>query len=244
MMMKNLKKITIKDNIYYLDYLNYSWRYSLAENKEYKLYNINIYVKDKFTNPVNVQEIIDMLKVNLPEVMFEEIDAIYIGNFEMLISHDLNALYSDGAIYVSNVQDNEQDLIDDIVHEIGHALESKYSYIIYGDGKLEQEFISKRVRLYTTLKDMGYEPNQELFLNSEYNKELDLYLYKEVGYDTINIICANSGFFTSAYATTSIREYYASGFEYYFLDERKYLKQICPRLHEKIRNIHEQCQDM
>jgi len=239
--MKPLKKITIEDNIYYLDYLNYSWRHSLAENQERRLYNIGIYIKDKFTNPVNLDEIIDMLRVNLPEVMFEEIDAIYIGNFEILQSHDLNAMYSDGAIYVSNEQDNEQDLIDDIVHEMAHALESKYSYLIYGDGKVDQEFVSKRARLYTILKDMGYDPNQELFLDSEYNKELDLYLYKEVGYETLNIICASSGLFTSAYAITSIREYYATGFEYYFLDERRYLKQICPQLYKKIKEMHEQC---
>jgi hypothetical protein len=173
--------------------------------------------------------------------MFEEVDAIYIGNFEMLRDHDLNALYADGAIYVSHIQDNEQDLIDDIVHEIAHSVESKFSYILYGNGKLEQEFINKRMKLWTTLNDMGYEPDQKLFLNPEYNKDLDLYLYKEVGYDTLNIICANSGYFTSAYAITSIREYYATGFEYYFLDERKYLKQICPQLYNQIKEIHEVC---
>ena len=124
------KKIKVIDNVYHLEYLKYSWKNNMSENKEYKLYNINIYIKDKFKNKINLENVIEQLKSTLPESMFEEIDSMYIGKFEMLNDHDLNALYSDGAIYISNIQDNESDLIDDIVHEIAHSLETKYALLI------------------------------------------------------------------------------------------------------------------
>ena len=235
------KKIKIDGNVYHLEYLKYSWRNNMSENKEYKLNNINVYIKDNFKNPINLNNVIDYLKLTLPESMFEEIDSMYIGEFEMLANHDLNALYSDGAIYISNVQDSESDLIDDIIHETAHSLETKYALLIYGDGKLENEFIRKRVKLMSVLEEMGFTTNQTLFINSEYSKEFDEFLYKDVGYDLLNIVLAQQGMFTSPYAATSIREYFASGFEYYFLDERKYLKQICPSLFTKIGEIHKEC---
>ena len=68
---------------------------------------------------------------------------------------------------------------------------------------------------------------------------MDLYLYKEVGYDRLNFIVSSYGLFTSAYAATALREYFASGFEYYFLDDRNYMCKICPVLCKKIKEIHE-----
>ena len=235
------KKIKIDGNVYHLEYLKYSWRNNMTENKEYKLNNINIYIKDNFKNKIDLNNVIDQLKTTLPDSMFEEIDSMYIGEFEMLINHDLNALYKDGAIYISNVQDNESDLLDDIIHETAHSLETKYSFLIYGDSKIEDEFIRKRVKLMKILEEMGFKTNQALFIDSEYSKELDEFLYKDIGYELLNVIFSQQGIFTSPYAATSIREYFATGFEYYFLDERKYLKQISPALFTKIGEIHKEC---
>ena len=43
-----------------------------------------------------------------------------------------------------------------------------------------------------------------------------------------------SGLFNSAYAATSLREYFANAFEEYFLGNRKNLSKISPQLYKKI----------
>lgn len=67
---------------------------------------------------------------------------------------------------------------------------------------------------------------------------MDHNLLTEVGYDRLNFIMNSYNIFTSAYPATSLREYFASGFEYYFLEEPTYLSEICPTLFEKIEELH------
>jgi hypothetical protein len=117
-------------------------------------------------------------------------------------------------------------------------LEQPYGYQIYADGKLEQEFLAKRKKLYDVLEAEGLDPDLELFLETEYNPEMDAYLYKTVGYDRLNFIVASYGLFTSAYPATSLREYFASGFEYYFLEDPTELNAISPVLYKKIEELH------
>ena len=63
----------------------------------------------------------------------------------------MNAKYSDGAIYVTNEQDDEEDLIDDIIHEFAHAVEDRYNDYLYGDGSIEERFLFKRNKLKNTI---------------------------------------------------------------------------------------------
>ena len=43
------------------------------------------------------------------------------------------------------------------------------------------------------------------------------------------------GLFLGAYSTVSLREYFARGFEEYYLGDHTYLKQICPYIKTKCR---------
>ena len=72
-------------------------------------------------------------------------------------------MYKDGAIYISNDQDNPEDMLDDIVHEIAHSLETPYGGIIYGDTKVEKEFSFKRMKLYRILESEGLNPDKKIF---------------------------------------------------------------------------------
>ena len=46
---------------------------------------------------------------------------IIVGWFKEFEERDINAFYKDATIYVSNVQDDEDDMVDDIVHEFAHS---------------------------------------------------------------------------------------------------------------------------
>ena len=102
---------------------------------EYRFGSINVVVKDHFINDINLHEVFDQIEKSLPEHILGLVDIIYVGDFEFLNEKAVNAAYLEGAIYTSNVQDNESDITDDIVHEFSHAAEEKYDHLIYMDGK-------------------------------------------------------------------------------------------------------------
>ena len=159
--------------------------------------------------------------------MIDSIDIIYIGKFPYMDEKGFNAYYEDGAIYVTNEQDDDKDMIEDIVHEIAHSCEENYHEIVYGDHRIFSEF-KKRRELLAMLLEQMYDLPDNFTTKLEYDEEIDKFLYEDVGYDALNQLCV--GIFISAYAATSISEYFARGFEEYFLGDRKNLKEICPSL--------------
>jgi Mlc titration factor MtfA (ptsG expression regulator) len=227
-------------NNYIIDYIQNSVKKSKEQQREFYLNEkINLYIKDPLTREVDVRNVMEKISAVIPQHLVSEIDSIFVGIFEEFEEMETNAMFKDGAIYVTNDQNNEEDMVDDIIHEIAHSLESPQGYLIYGDGKLQNEFLAKRIQLYEILKAEGLKPSLKLFADPDYSKEMDSFLYEDVGYDRLNFVVSSYGLFTSAYCATSLREYFANGFEYYFLDDRTYLAKICPQLYKKIEELHE-----
>ena len=210
--------------------------------KHYSLFGseIPIYIKDEliFTDGISTLEnVIDIVENSLPSFLVSNVDVIYVGDFSFFQERDTNAAYENGAIYIINVQDNADDMADDVVHEIAHAVEEKYYDEIYGDGRIETEFIGKREKLYQILK-AHEEPllDYVYFQYSLYNHKFDEYLYMQVGYPALSAYIR--GLFYSPYAVTSIREYFARGFEAYFLyKDLKTLANISPILYNRIETL-------
>ena len=104
---------------------------------------------------------------------------------------------------------------------------------IYGDKKIEDEFLRKRKYLHDILWKMGHKIPLSVFMETEYNEDLDLFLYEKIGYEKLSSIV--QGIFLSAYAPTSLREYFATGFAEYYLDSNhEYLKKVSPQLYKKL----------
>ena len=220
------------------DYILESSQEARKNSKERYVYGDKlVYLKDQLPYNFNFNYVLDTIEGLIPKWLVENIDAIYVGKFKDLDNGSLpfNAKYKEGALYITNDQDNENDMIDDIVHEIAHAVEERFGENIYSDNDIESEFLSKRNTLCTILDQEGYDPPKDKFNDPEYNKHFDYYLYDVVGYPLLeNLII---GLFYSPYAVTSINEYFANGFENYFLRDQDYLKRISPILYNKISNI-------
>ena len=199
--------------------------------------NTTVFVKDPLPDNIEISELLNRLESKIPNYFMHNIDVIYVGQFDILNIKEVNALYSDGAIYVTNAQDDVQDMLDDIIHEIAHSLEEIYSAEIYADQNIEGEFLGKRVRLQRIFKSHDHDISAHDFKQTEYSPDLDELFYKEIGYPTMRSL--TSGLFYSPYAATSLREYFANGFENFYLGDRNYLKQISPKLFEKIYLIHQ-----
>ena len=77
-----------------------------------------------------------------------------------------------------------------------------------------------------------YDVPEGFISDLDYNKEIDEFLYLTIGYEILNQLVAN--IFISGYAATSVSEYFARGFEEYFIGDKDSLKQLSPVLYKII----------
>ncbi len=210
-----------------------------AQSDFYTPTGVHVYFKDSIENEkVDPEEVVARLEDLLPIHLLSEVEMIIVGWFKEFERRSINAFYDGGTLYVSNVQDDNSDMVDDLIHETAHSLEQPYGMIIYGDGKLEKEFIRKREHLHDLLWAKGYKIPKSVFVDPEYNEDLDMFLYEELGYKKLSAMVR--GLFISAYAVTSLREYFATGFTDFYLDpNHTFLKKTCPALFSKLMELHE-----
>jgi len=207
--------------------------------REYYIHgDIPCFVVDEI-NPekINVGFVASILTEKIPKDLFYGVDGIYIAHLPEFDEREINAVFKDGAIYVTSYQDSNMDMLDDIIHELAHSVEAIFMDDVYGDDDIEIEFLAKRKRLYRILKNEGYVVDLDDFLDIRYNEEFDFYLYDEVGYNALDGFI--QGYFPSPYSVTSLREYFATAFTDYFLYDRDKVKRICPAAYLKIKTLNE-----
>ena len=205
------------------------------EKKTYYLYNTPIHILNPFTTKINFSGLLEKIEHLVPEHLLNNVEVIYIADVKEFNRNNrsFNALYKDGAIYVSPEQDNEEDLMDDIIHEIAHSFEKEYEEEIYGDDDLEREFLAKRRTLYHLIDKPTFDITK--YINAEYNAKFDDHLHNDLNYDYLRNV--SSGLFYSPYAITSLREYWANGFENYLLGDKNTLKELSPILFSKVETV-------
>ena len=200
--------------------------------------DLTIIFKERFVNDIDYKKVLLRTNNLLPEHFLDLVDVIYVGDFDFLRKRSVNAAYMDSAIYISNIeQDNEADLIDDIIHEFAHAVEEKYGYQIYLDGKIEDNFLGKRERLRSLLKFDNYDLGLQDFTNPKFDPTFDDFIRKEIGYKKLASYINN--LFLDGYSVVSTREYFARGFEEFYLGNTIYLKLVCPYIYIKLFSLHQ-----
>jgi len=197
---------------------------------------IQVHIKDPLPKNIDAESVVKSIAKKLPEHILELVDVLYIGQFDFLEEKQVNAVYMDGAIYTTNNQTDNADMIDDVFHEYAHAIEKNYKVQIYSDNTIESEFMSKRSKLEALLDYEGYDIDQYNFSNPEYDMNFDIFLHNEVGYEKIRNL--DQGMFLNSYSITSLSEYFATSFEEYYLRDRRIVKKITPAVFIKINSIH------
>jgi len=202
---------------------------------------LHVFFKDTVqNNQVDTEKVVAKVESLIPDHLLSEVEMIIIGWFDEFEERDLNAFYDGGTLYISNIQEDSEDMLDDMIHEISHSLEEPHGYFLYGDKKIEQEFLKKRKFLHDMLWKMNYKVPLSVFMETEYNKEFDKLLYQDIGYEKLSNVM--QGLFINPYAATSLREYFATGFTEFYLhpDEHKYLQKLGPALYEKLATLQKQ----
>ena len=196
---------------------------------------IHVYFKEKLENEdIDIEQVIADVESKVPKHLLSDIEMIVIGWFQEFEDRDINAFYKDAILHISTEQDDVNDMVDDIIHEVAHSVEEVYGFDIYGDSEIKNEFLGKRNRLHDELWSLGYKLPKSFFNNIEYDEKFDNFLLNDVGYDKLNVIC--TGLFINAYAPTSLREYFATGFTDFYMrpDDHETLKKVSPKLYQKI----------
>ena len=204
----------------------------------YLMGEIPVWSEDPLPEHINLRAVLDKMEQMLPSAYFTYVDAVKIGTFPEMINRELNAMYKDGVLYISNFQASEEDMYDDIIHEVAHAVEDNNRDLIYGDQRIMVEFLGKRKRLYSILKNEGYDVTMEELLNVNYDEDFDMFLYQDIGYTKLNSLVM--GLFPGAYSVTSLSEYFARGFEEFFIGGRSELKKLSPVLYFRLQSLLEQ----
>jgi hypothetical protein len=219
-------------------WIHESIRRSRKMKDEFRLNNVSVVIKDALPENVDVEFVFNYINARIPFHLTRNVEMIYVGQFPEMKERDINAYYENDAIYITNEQDDEMDMIEDIVHEISHAVEHYNQESIYGSGALQREFIAKRKRL-SDLLSQKYKVPDTFNIDFEYDRAIDDFLFRDVGYDALNQICVN--IFPSGYAATSISEYWAKGFEELFIGDKE--SQLCPVLYKKITLLMKELRD-
>ena len=198
---------------------------------EYILFNsIPLTIENELTNDIDIEKLISSLETLLPPPPKGLIKSIKVGHNAVFDKRNVNALYHDGILYISNEQEDLNDMLDDIVHEYSHALEEIYGNEIYLDNSIKDEFLLKRHHLERILRHHGFETLDHNFMNTAFDQKLDNFLLNVVGYEKFKKL-TNYGLFVNPYAATSLREYFATGFEEYVLGDHLELQNISPNLY-------------
>jgi hypothetical protein len=197
--------------------------------------NVLVLVKDKLPSNVSLEFCLKKIESCIPYHLVYGLDSMFVGQFPEFEERQINAFYRDGAIYITNEQDNDDDFVDDVVHEIAHLVEQTYGNQIYDDDRIALEFLGKRQRLFYLLKGEGYTVEPADFMKIEYDKDFDMFLFESVGYEKLSLL--TQGLFLTPYGVTSMAEYFAESFETYFLQNQQEVKEVSPNCYRKIEKV-------
>ena len=195
-----------------------------------------VMIKDPLPKHIDIEKIVEHISSKLPDHVLSLVDVLYIGDFEFLNKKNVNATFLENAIYATNNQTDQKDLLDDILHEFSHAVEKDYDYVIYADGAIEGEFLNKRHKLEVLLDYEGYATDEYNFSNPNFDSSFDKLLHDEIGYE--KLMSLSQGMFIGSYSVTSLSEYFATSFEEYYLKNRKLVQRITPAVYDKLEIIH------
>ena len=81
----------------------------------------------------------------------------------MLAKRKLQGMYKSGTIYMSGEQPSSDEILDDMVHEVAHHVETLYEDLIYSDNKIKLEFLNKSSNLKKAIESYGIDTRDGKF---------------------------------------------------------------------------------
>ena len=97
-------------------FINKASQESQKNQKHFRIFGtIDLFVLDALPKEINILKVIEEVEEKIPFHLTNEIEVFYIGNFKEFQEKQVNAMFKNGAIYITNDQDNIPDMVDDII---------------------------------------------------------------------------------------------------------------------------------
>jgi len=177
----------------------------------------------------DIEEFLKNIFSKLPNSLINSVNKIVFGNFYFdsgYVGKSIN-----DSIFI-NSEENKSALKSSLIHEMAHNYITKNYEMVFGDNKLNKEFLTKRKKLYHKIRSSGLKTMPyESFKNHKFDKKFNKYLSEEIGYNTLSHLI--SGIFPTCYSVSSSEEYFSVGMELFYTKKIKMLED-CPILMEKI----------
>ena len=171
------------------NYIKNSHKSIMKERKEFTLFGtINVFIKDPLDNQIDMTKVLMDIEDAIPQHLMYEVETVIVGQFKELNDRGIRAAYLDGGIYVTNKQPSEEQLFEDIVHEIAHAVEKTYEYELYGDDEVEKEYLGKKKRFLDLLAANDIRVPNRIRYEIEYSKLFDEFLFLSTGVRQCNTL--------------------------------------------------------
>ena len=124
--------------------------------KQFLFERIKVDEIDPMPDNISLSAVLKAIENNFPPHYFKDLEGVKIVHLDEFDKREVNALYRDNILFITNKQNDTKDLMDDIIHEFAHHMEIIFPEKIYSDKKLINEFKRKRKQLEFELKSEGY----------------------------------------------------------------------------------------
>jgi hypothetical protein len=210
--------------------------------KEWYIYNkILIYIKNNLKLSINMNYVIEIIENIIPKHIFNNnIDTIFIGEFQELKNKNLDVIYKEKSIYISNTkQYTNESLIYCILLGVGYSLLYSQKDYLFKDNIIQIEFLKKRVQLSNILKyyvEKGILEYEKL-ISIDYYRMLEsvvVHLLESLPRDK-NILNALNEIYITNFGMFSIENYVIDGYvELLYTKDLSKFKRVYPELFLKL----------
>jgi hypothetical protein len=202
--------------------------------KIFQYKNVTFY----YISELDIEEFKSLIK-QLPLYLFSKLEKILVYPSSKLNNFDFMGYSKDRTIFINcdGISSNK-DLIKVLIHECFHSIEDKIkSQFNQQYLKTCNEYLEKKKKVLDSISSINSFPNPELeyYNTTEYNKQFDFYLHKQIGYD--NLYFKIFDIFPNAYSMTSVSEYIAVCFEIYFFENKDWLSKYCSEVYKLITGL-------
>ncbi len=187
---------------------------------------------------LDIEEFKSLIR-QLPLYLFSNLEKIYIYPSSQLNKSNFVGYSINKSIFIDcDGLKSNKDIIKVLIHECFHTIENKIKIQFnqqYQNTK--NEYLQKKKKVLDSISNINSFVNPELnyYNTTEYDKQFDFYLYKQVGYD--NLYFKLFDIFPNAYSMTSLSEYIAVCFEIYFFENKEWLSKYCNEVYKLITGL-------
>ena len=82
-------------------------------NESYSDFNfrgVNVVIDDRLPSNVSLKAVLKTVEKKIPRVFYSDLEEIRVGNRQEFVDRGINALYKDDVLYITNDQDDFDDI--------------------------------------------------------------------------------------------------------------------------------------